>query len=141
MKSRPPIITVVSPAFATRLAPLTYSAGSGCPSISPETIDHSPSSRSLSSLAASAARPAPARRQTANATITLLMTTPFLESIRAPGLRASPPAALRTPRSATGAAFGRRNVRRGGMGADCGAQVLPQAQEQGHLGRQEQRGV
>src|SRR5438477_4396898 len=52
-KTLPPKVTVVSFPLATRLPVLTKASGIGWPSISPETIDNSPSSLARSFLTAS----------------------------------------------------------------------------------------
>src|SRR4051812_26370767 len=61
-KTLPSIVIVVSPFFAERRAPATICSGRAWPSRSPETIDHSPSSRARSFLATSEGPP-PARNR------------------------------------------------------------------------------
>src|SRR5262245_26365772 len=74
--------TEVSPSLATRLPVLTVTSGIGTPLASPDTMDHSPSSRAISSFAASCA---PARATTARTAITgpgTRIATPLPECVR-----------------------------------------------------------
>src|SRR2546430_13125808 len=60
-----PKLMVDTPSLATRFASLRKLSGSGCPSRSPETMVHSPSSWAISFLTASAGASAPTRRKAA----------------------------------------------------------------------------
>src|SRR6516225_3666607 len=59
------MVMVVSPSFKTRLPVLTVSLGIDCPLASPDSIDHSPSSRAISFLTGSGAPAAPIKTKTA----------------------------------------------------------------------------